>query len=194
MARTEAGLRDALGKIPALREEFWHERQRARHRRRAQPVAREGRPRRRLPRARRADVHRRAATATSPAAATSARSTRPPTARPCATTSTSPTSRPGSYTRRRQRRPTAQGAARVRVRAPEPAELQVNEPHPERSGGRRTAARRARSSRYQVDDVDPDMSFLEMLDVLNERLIGRARSRSRSTTTAARASAAPAAS
>ena len=34
------------------------------------------------------------------------------------------------------------------------------------------------------------MSFLEMLDVVNERLIRRARSRSRSTTTAARASAA----
>jgi succinate dehydrogenase / fumarate reductase iron-sulfur subunit len=26
---------------------------------------------------------------------------------------------------------------------------------------------------YQVDDVSPDMSFLELLDVLNERLIGR---------------------
>ena len=26
---------------------------------------------------------------------------------------------------------------------------------------------------YQVKDVDPDMSFLEMLDVLNEDLIGR---------------------
>ena len=46
---------------------------------------------------------------------------------------------------------------------------------------------------YEVTDVSPDMSFLEMLDVLNERLIAKARTRSRSTTTAARASAACAA-
>ena len=44
---------------------------------------------------------------------------------------------------------------------------------------------------YDVPGVSPDMSFLEMLDVVNERLIAStARSRSRSTTTAARASAA----
>jgi succinate dehydrogenase / fumarate reductase iron-sulfur subunit len=46
---------------------------------------------------------------------------------------------------------------------------------------------------YVVDDISPDMSFLEMLDVLNEELNARARSRSRSTPTAARASAACAA-
>ncbi len=43
---------------------------------------------------------------------------------------------------------------------------------------------------YELDDVSPDMSFLEMLDVLNEELHERARSRSRSTPTAAKASAA----
>ena len=44
---------------------------------------------------------------------------------------------------------------------------------------------------YPLDGISPDMSFLEMLDVLNERLDqAGARSRSRSTTTAARASAA----
>ena len=42
---------------------------------------------------------------------------------------------------------------------------------------------------YEARDISTDMSFLEMLDVVNERLISRARSRSPSTTTAARGSA-----
>jgi len=42
---------------------------------------------------------------------------------------------------------------------------------------------------YDVPGVSPDMSFLEMLDTVNERLSSTARSRSRSTTTAAKASA-----
>ena len=33
------------------------------------------------------------------------------------------------------------------------------------------AGTRGQFETYQVDDVSPDMSFLEMLDVLNERLI-----------------------
>ena len=47
---------------------------------------------------------------------------------------------------------------------------------------------------YEVDDISADMSFLEMLDVLNEQLIadGRGADRVR-LTTAARASAACAA-
>ena len=51
-----------------------------------------------------------------------------------------------------------------------------------------------RMVRYEAGDISPDMSFLEMLDVVNERLMRPARRRSPSTTTAARASAAPAAS
>ena len=43
---------------------------------------------------------------------------------------------------------------------------------------------------YDVPDVSPDMSFLEMLDVSTSGSSPRAASRSRSTTTAARASAA----
>jgi succinate dehydrogenase / fumarate reductase iron-sulfur subunit len=44
--------------------------------------------------------------------------------------------------------------------------------------------------RYEAGDVNPDMSFLEMLDVVNEGLIaGRRRTRSPSSTIAARASA-----
>ena len=54
-------------------------------------------------------------------------------------------------------------------------------------------AAEGRFERYEVADIDPDASFLEMLDVLNDRLVSRGRAaRSRSTTTAARASAAPA--
>ncbi len=58
MARNAAGLKKALERIPALREEFWQQRQCPGQRRRAQPVARKGRPGRGLPRARRADVPR----------------------------------------------------------------------------------------------------------------------------------------
>ena len=43
---------------------------------------------------------------------------------------------------------------------------------------------------YIAEDVSPDMSFLEMLDIVNDELTTKARSRSPSTTTAARASAA----
>jgi succinate dehydrogenase / fumarate reductase iron-sulfur subunit len=58
----------------------------------------------------------------------------------------------------------------------------------------RNAQEPGRMVRYEVPDVNHEMSFLEMLDVLNEDLIARAKSRWPSTTTAARASAACAAS
>ena len=86
-AQRSRACKHALAADPGAARGVLAERARARQRRGAEPVAREGRPRRRLPRARRADVPRRARSATSPAAATSARSTRPPTARRCATTS-----------------------------------------------------------------------------------------------------------
>ena len=35
----------------------------------------------------------------------------------------------------------------------------------------RNASEKGRMVRYEAGDVNPDMSFLEMLDVLNERLI-----------------------
>lgn len=44
-------------------------------------------------------------------------------------------------------------------------------------------------STYEVDKISSDMSFLEMLDTLNEELILKGRTRSPSTTTAGRASA-----
>ena len=109
----------ALEKIPALREEFWQNVQRARATARSS-TSRWRRPGGgRLPGARRADVPATRSSATSPAAATSARSTRRPTARPCATTSTSATSRPGS-TRATARRPTRhEEPLDVRVRPPD---------------------------------------------------------------------------
>jgi hypothetical protein len=82
-----------------------------------------------------------------------------------------------------------QGAARVRERQADHPELQVN--LTSRSGAR--PARRAGAVRdLRGTGISEDASFLEMLDIVNERLIEEGRSRSRSTTTAARASAAPA--
>ena len=82
-----------------------------------------------------------------------------------------------------------QGAARVRERDAVAAELQVSEPrrlHVWRQAGARATPGKM-VVEYEATDVSPDMSFLEMLDVVNERLDrARARSRSRSTTTAAK--------
>src|SRR5688500_15058291 len=62
-----------------------------------------------------------------------------------------------------------QGAAALRARRPRPAELQVKltlqvwrQPSREAPG---------RMVRYDAPDISPDMSFLEMLDVVNERLM-----------------------
>ena len=58
--------------------------------------------------------------------------------------------------------------------APDAAELQVNLTlHDLAPEGRRATP--GAMVTYQVDDISPDMSFLEMLDVLNERLILRGR-------------------
>src|SRR6058998_988422 len=66
----------------------------------------------------------------------------------------------------------AQGAAGLRVRAPRPAELQVMDLvlHVWRQANAQDAGR---FTRYDVHDVSPDMSFLELLDVLNEMLTAR---------------------
>ena len=103
MARSEASLRHALAKIPELQGRIPHQRSRAGGGRRAEPVARESRPRRRFSGARRIDVHRRPAPERSRAAATSAWRAKLPRARPGAMTRTSPTSRPGSGPARRRR-------------------------------------------------------------------------------------------
>jgi len=59
MARSEKGLKEALARIPALREEFWRNLWSGRYRRRAEPVAREGESHFGLPRIGRAYVCRR---------------------------------------------------------------------------------------------------------------------------------------
>src|SRR5690242_14512798 len=60
-------------------------------------------------------------------------------------------------------------AAQLRIRAPRAAELQVMRLilHVWRQAGPNASGRFVR---YETDDVSPDMSFLELLDVLNERL------------------------
>ena len=135
-----------------------------------QPVAGEGRPGRRLLRARRADVHRRPATAASPAAATSAPSRRPRTARRCATTTHYAYVAAWEWAGEDEKPGPAQGGPDLRVRRDEAAELQVSESDPEDLAPARRRVRRARCTPTQLDDVSPDMSFLEMLDVLNEQL------------------------
>ncbi len=52
----------------------------------------------------------------------------------------------------------------------------------------RSASEPGRMIKYQMDDVSTHMSFLEMLDVLNERLTEKARSPSPSITIAVKAS------
>src|SRR5690348_13219810 len=95
--------------------------------------------------------------------------------------------------RRWQRAHPAQRAPRLRVRSPRSAELQVMtqtvaEPATERGREAHGAGRRGmhltlqvwrqagphepgRLVRYEARDVSPDMSFLEMLDVVNEDLM-----------------------
>ena len=193
----EQSLEKALTDIPALREEFYADVQVLGERRDAQPVAREGRPRRRLPRVRRAALPRRARTARSRAAATSASSTRPRTARRCATTSNFSLRRRVGVHRRGQRTDAPQGAARVRVRPPRPAQLQVGgrasshhgsqAPRLAPGGHRRTRLVRGdRRTRHQSRDVVPRDVRRRQRPAASPR----ATSRSPSTTTAARASAA----
>ena len=78
---------------------------------------------------------------------------------------------------------------------PSQTELQVDETHPARLAADGPQTTRAGWCSYPMTDVNADMSFLEMLDVLNEDADrARARSRSPSITIAAKASAARAAS
>ena len=120
--------------IPALYEEFQKDLRVLGDGTSLNQSARAGRPGRRLLPAGHADVPRRAGAQRDRAAATSGRSTRPRTARPCATTSTSPTSAAWEWTRRRAQPSSGpRGAARVRVRPPDPAELQVDDDAPSTS-------------------------------------------------------------
>ena len=75
-----------------------------------------------------------------------------------------------------------QGAARVRVRPPRPAQLQVGGRASQSpwtsssaSGARRAPTPPARSRTIDARDISPEMSFLELFDVLNERLVAEGR-------------------
>ena len=67
----------------------------------------------------------------------------------------------------------AQGAADIRVRAPDAAELQVIMNLTLKIWRQKDTNTAGQLVTYQVKGVTADMSFLEMLDVLNEELIGR---------------------
>src|ERR1035441_5531567 len=123
--------------------------------------------------------------ATNPAAATSARNIKRRMARPCATTRSILTWRPGniaarvgrpSYTRNRCTSTTCipvNGATSktglLACLFGEHAIMKLTL-HIWRQ---RNASEKGRMVRYEVPDVNPEMSFLEMLDVLNEHLIDK---------------------
>src|SRR6266404_8512913 len=65
------------------------------------------------------------------------------------------------------------GAANLRVHPPGPTELQVTMNLTLRIWRQKDAKTAGEFVTFQVKEVTPDMSFLEMLDVLNEDLIGR---------------------
>src|SRR5207245_184959 len=145
-------------------------RARARHGRGDQPIAREGRARGGLPGAGGADV---------PGRAGETRVLRRPFP------GRVPDARGGGPSRRRALRargglgvhgrgkaaPPPPGAAALRVRASQPAELQVKLTlHVWRQKDRKAEGRFVT---YDAPDVSPDMSFLEMLDVVNERLTAK---------------------
>ena len=181
MARNDAGPRDRRSqKIPELREEFWKNVQRAGQRRGAEPVAREGRPRGRLPRARRA-------------ACASTRSQRDES---CGGHFREEYQTPEGEAHARRRELLLRGGLGVQGRRghsrrcctrsrstfenvhPRAAELQVRRCMNLiacTSGGRRARAPPGRFVTYEAQDVSPDMSFLEMLDVVNEELIAQGR-------------------
>ena len=75
--------------------------------------------------------------------------------------------------RRRQRARAAQGAARVRVRPSLATELQMNANHSPRLAAEERSATAAAWCATRSPDVNEHMSFLEMLDVVNEELIAK---------------------
>ena len=177
MERTEDGLQEGHRPHPHAARRLHAQRPRARLRRQPQPVAGEGRPRRRLPRARRADVHRRAQPARvvrrplpRRVADRGRRGAAP--RRPVRVRRGLGVGRPAERRGRRHRdgdAGPAQGRADLRVRRDEAAELQVMRISLKIWRQADGASKGALAS-YELDDVSEDMSFLEMLDVLNEEL------------------------
>ena len=176
---TRPGLRaGARSRSPSCARSSGTNVQRARQRRGAQPVAREGRPRRRLPRARRADVPRRAGAQRIlrrplPRGVPDARRRGP--ARRRATSAyvaaweypgRGPAARPATRAADLRDTCTSRNGATSRG---------MREAHLCTSGGRSNASRRkGKMVRLRGRPTSThDMSFLEMLDVLNEDLIAK---------------------
>src|SRR4051812_19734877 len=105
-------------------------------------------------------------TVTRAAVAISAKSIRLPRARQRATTNTILTPPPGA-SRVRASRPYSTKSPHFRIRAPLATELQVMKIilHIWRQ---RNSSDKGEMVRYEVPNVNHEMSFLEMLDVLNE--------------------------
>ena len=175
MARSAESLEKALAEIPALREEFWTDvRVLGENETFNQSLEKAGRvadflefgellvPRRPPPRGElRRPLPRRAPDRGGRGAARRR--------------ATSPTSPRGSGTGDGPAPEPPQGAARVRERPPRAAQLQVagrraRGPDPQGLAPGRPR-RPGRFETYEMRDVSADMSFLELLDVLNEQLI-----------------------
>ena len=183
MARTDASLDARARRDSQAARRVLAQRLGARDGRQPEPEPRIRRPRRRLPRVRRAAGARRARARANRAAATSAKRARRPTARRCATTSITPTCAAWEF----------KGVGATPELHKEP--LEFHEVHPSRSGQLQASDScmrlnlkiwrqagpdgRGRLVDYAADNVSPDMSFLEMLDVVNEGLIDEGRGRDR---------------
>ena len=166
MARNAAGLERAIERDPRAARGVLARRARAGQRRGPQPGAREGRPRGRLLRAGRADVPRRAA---------------PRGVLRRALPRGAPDARPrGAAPRRpvRLRRGVGVDGRRRAGLHEEDLEFQYVQPSQRRTSEAdaadlapgRAGRARARSRPTRSTDASPDMSFLELLDELNERL------------------------
>ncbi len=144
--------------------------------RRAQPGAGEGRARGRLPGVRRAACAATRWRARNPAAAISARSTRPPTARRMRDDEKFCHVAAWEYAGPDRAPVLHKEPLDVRERPAGDEELQVAmRTHAERLAAEERGGDRAASCTYEANDVSPDMSFLEMLDVVNEDLIAQGR-------------------
>ena len=170
MARDRKGLEQGLAMIPKLREEFWKNLHVPGSGRGAQPVARACGPRGRLPRARRAHVPRR------PRARRVLRQPLPHRAPDARRRSAAqrqglrPRRRLGVSGRRQEARP-ERGALGLRERGACRAELQMKITL--KVWRQKDAKAKGGFVTYEAADINEEMSFLEMLDVVNEGLIGK---------------------
>ena len=171
MARHEAGLKEALQRIPGAAAGILGECQCHRRRRRAESGPGTGWPGGRLYGVCRVALSRCLDAAGNRVAAIFAPSSKRPMARPCATMSIFRLSRPGNIKVLinrpfcRKRFPDVRRSQNGAKELPMNLTLKV--------WRQKKADSRGRFIEYQARNVIPNMSFLEMLDVVNEELMGR---------------------